>query len=67
MFNKVVGIDGIIITKLDGTAKGGSLFSIVNELKVPIYFVGIGEKKEDLSEFRKEDFINGILEGLYSE
>ena len=67
VFNKVVGIDGIIITKLDGTAKGGSLFSIVNELKVPIYFVGIGEKKEDLSEFRKEDFINGILEGLYSE
>ncbi len=67
VFNEVVGVDGIIITKLDGTAKGGSLFSIVHELKLPIYFVGIGEKKEDLSEFNKEDFINGILEGLYSE
>ena len=66
-FNEVVGIDGIIITKLDGTAKGGSLFSIVNELKVPIYFVGVGEKKEDLVEFNKEEFIEGILEGLYSE
>ena len=67
VFNEVVGVDGIIITKLDGTAKGGSLFSIVHELKVPIYFVGTGEKKEDLSEFDKEDFIDGILEGLYSE
>ena len=66
-FNEVVGIDGIIITKLDGTAKGGSLFSIVNELKVPIYFVGVGEKKEDLVIFNKEEFIEGILEGLYSE
>jgi len=66
VFNEVVGVDGIIITKLDGTAKGGSLFSIVNELKIPIYFVGIGEKKEDLMPFDKEEFIEGILEGLYS-
>jgi fused signal recognition particle receptor len=51
VFNEVVGVDGIIVTKLDGTAKGGSLFSIVNELKIPIYYVGVGEKKEDLVEF----------------
>jgi fused signal recognition particle receptor len=67
IFNETIGVDGIIVTKLDGTAKGGSLFSIVNELKLPIYFVGVGEKKEDLYEFNKEDFIDGILEGLYGE
>jgi fused signal recognition particle receptor len=67
VFNEIIGVDGIIITKLDGTAKGGALFSIVNELKLPIYFVGIGEKPEDLVEFDKEEFIDGILEGLYSE
>ena len=67
VFNEVVGVDGIIITKLDGTAKGGSLFSIVNELKLPIYYVGVGEKPEDLVEFDKEKFIDGILDGLYKE
>ena len=67
VFNEVVGVDGIIITKLDGTSKGGSLFSIVNDLKLPIYFVGVGEKENDLIEFNKEEFIEGIIEGLYSE
>ena len=67
VFNEVIGVDGIIITKLDGTAKGGSLFTIVNELKLPIYYVGVGEKPEDLVEFDKNEFIEGILEGLYSE
>jgi len=67
VFNEIIGVDGIIITKLDGTAKGGSLFSIVNELKLPIYYVGVGEKPEDLVEFNKDEFIEGILEGLYSE
>jgi len=65
VFNEVIGVDGIIVTKLDGTAKGGALFSIVNELKLPIYYVGIGEKPENLVEFDKEEFIEGILEGLY--
>jgi fused signal recognition particle receptor len=67
VFNEVIGVDGIIVTKLDGTAKGGSLFSIVNELKIPIYYIGVGEKKEDLVEFNKDEFIEGILEGLYNE
>jgi len=66
VFNEVIGVDGIIITKLDGTAKGGSLFTIVNELQLPIYFVGVGEKESDLVEFDKEKFIDGILEGLYN-
>jgi len=67
VFNEIIGVDGIIITKLDGTAKGGALFSIVNELKLPIYFVGVGEKPENLAEFDKNEFIDGILDGLYSE
>ncbi len=67
VFNDVIGVDGIIVTKLDGTAKGGALFSIVNELKLPIYYVGVGEKPENLVEFDKEEFIDGILEGLYSD
>jgi len=67
IFNESIGVDGIIITKLDGTAKGGSLFTIVNELKLPIYYVGVGEKPENLVEFNKDEFIEGILEGLYSE
>jgi fused signal recognition particle receptor len=57
----------VIITKLDGTAKGGALFSIVNELKLPIFFVGVGEKSEDLIEFNHEEFINTILEEIFSE
>jgi len=65
VFNEVIGVDGIIVTKLDGSAKGGALFSIVNELKLPIYYVGVGEKPENLVEFDKEEFIEGILEGLY--
>ena len=67
VFNEMIGVDGIIITKLDGTSKGGSLFTIVNELKLPIYFVGVGEKQENLIEFKKEEFIDGIVDGLYKE
>jgi len=67
VFNEVIGIDGIIITKLDGTAKGGALFSLVNELKLPIFYVGVGEKPENLVEFDKVEFIDGILDGLYEE
>lgn len=64
-FNEMVGIDGIIITKLDGTAKGGAIFSISEALKVPIFYVGIGEKPEDLIEFNSKDFVTGLLDKLY--
>ena len=66
-FNEMVGVDGVIITKLDGTAKGGALFSIVNELQLPVFFVGVGEKSEDLIEFNYEEFIDTILEEIFSE
>jgi len=66
-FNEMVGIDGIIITKLDGTAKGGALFSIVNELKLPIFYIGVGEQPDDLIEFNKDDFIESILKEIFKE
>lgn len=64
-FNEMIGIDGIIITKLDGTAKGGSVFSIAYELKLPILYIGVGEKPDDLIEFKANDFVNAILDEVF--
>lgn len=64
-FHEIVGVDGIIITKLDGTAKGGALFSISSKLKLPILYVGVGEKESDLIEFNSEEFVNSILDTIY--
>jgi fused signal recognition particle receptor len=61
-FNESIGIDGIALTKLDGTAKGGIVISIVNELNIPVKYIGIGEEKEDLIPFSAEDFVEAILE-----
>lgn len=60
-FNNFVKIDGIILTKLDGTAKGGVVISIEKTLKVPVYFVGVGEKIDDLIEFSPADFIDNLF------
>ena len=65
VFKDIIGASGVIVTKLDGTAKGGSLFTIANELRLPIYFIGVGERLDDLVKFDKNEFIDGILEGLY--
>ena len=65
-FNEMVGIDGIIVTKLDGTAKGGALFSISNQLELPIFYVGIGEKQDDLIEFSPESFVDSLLDEIYT-
>ena len=64
-FNEMIGIDGIIITKLDGTAKGGSVFSIADELKMPIFYIGTGEQPEDLIIFKANDYINTILDEIF--
>jgi fused signal recognition particle receptor len=66
-FNEMVGIDGIIITKLDGTAKGGSVFSIAYALSLPILYIGVGEQPEHLIPFDKYDFVDGILDAIYGE
>jgi len=65
-FNEMVGIDGIIVTKLDGTAKGGALFSISNQLELPIFYIGIGEKADDLMEFNPENFVDSLLDEIYT-
>ena len=61
IFNKSMNVDGLIITKIDGTAKGGALISIAKNYDIPIYFVGLGEKVEDLIEFNAKDFSNSII------
>lgn len=66
-FNEMIGIDGIIITKLDGTAKGGSVFSIAYALELPIIYVGVGEQPEDLIPFNKFEFVDGLLDALFIE
>ncbi|CAA6821766.1 MAG: Signal recognition particle receptor protein FtsY (=alpha subunit) (TC 3.A.5.1.1) [uncultured Sulfurovum sp.] len=65
VFNELIGIDGIIITKLDGTAKGGSVLSIAHELKLPIYFIGTGEQANDLIQFKANDYVNTILDEIF--
>ena len=65
-FHEMVQIDGIIVTKLDGTAKGGALFSISNRLELPIFYIGIGEKETDLMPFSPDEFVDSLLDGIYT-
>jgi len=62
LFSEAVEITGIILTKLDGTAKGGIIIPIVSELKIPIKYVGIGEKIEDLEIFEPKEFVEALFE-----
>ncbi len=64
-FNEMIDIDGIIITKLDGTAKGGSIFSIAYALKLPILFIGVGEQPTDLISFDKYRFVDSFLDAIF--
>ncbi len=64
-FNEMVGVDGIIITKLDGTAKGGSVFSIAYALSLPILYIGVGEQPDHLIPFDKYEFVDGILDAIF--
>ena len=61
LFDEAVELDGIVLTKLDGTAKGGFVVSLCGELKIPVVFVGTGEKLEDLELFDAEEFTEGII------
>lgn len=64
-FHEMVGIDAIIITKLDGTAKGGSLFGIAKALGLPIAYVGVGEGRDDLIPFEPDAYIETILDAIF--
>jgi fused signal recognition particle receptor len=61
LFNDALEVDGLVMTKLDGTAKGGVLFNITADLKLPIRFVGVGEKPEDLQEFDPKSFVEALI------
>lgn len=60
-FNEITPITGIIVTKLDGTAKGGIVIRLAREFKIPIKFIGVGEGIDDLDKFNGEDFANAII------
>ncbi|MDH4266845.1 MAG: signal recognition particle-docking protein FtsY [Deltaproteobacteria bacterium] len=61
MFNQAVGVTGIALTKVDGTAKGGILIAISDELKIPLRYIGIGEKVDDLRDFNARDFVEALF------
>ncbi len=61
LFNEALGVTGVVLTKLDGTAKGGIVFALASELKLPIRFIGTGESAEDFDEFDPEDFVDSLL------
>jgi fused signal recognition particle receptor len=61
-FMSAAGVNGIVLTKLDGTAKGGVAVAIANDLKLPIRYVGVGEKIDDLVPFSAEEYVNGLFE-----
>lgn len=66
-FQQAVRVDGVVVAKLDGTAKGGMVFAIADQLGVPISYIGTGEKMEDLSEFDAGRFVDSLLQPLEAE
>lgn len=61
VFHEKFGLDGLIVTKLDGTSRGGSLVGIYRELKLPIYFLGLGEKAEDLQAYQIDNYVDAVF------
>ena len=61
-FKELVDINGVVITKLDGSSKGGILIAVAAETGIPIYYIGVGEKAEDMDVFKAEDFAKGLLD-----
>ena len=62
LFKEAADITGIVLTKLDGTAKGGIVISLKQQLNLPVRFVGVGEQIDDLQEFVPEDFVQALFE-----
>ena len=61
VFNEMIGVSGLVLTKLDGSAKGGVIFGLAHDFKIPIRFVGLGEKEDQLQIFNAKQFVNGIF------
>ncbi|MBE2985041.1 signal recognition particle-docking protein FtsY [Campylobacter sp. RM9344] len=64
-FNDIVRLDGVIITKLDGTPKGGALFGVARELELPILYIGVGESMNDLVKFNPDEFLDGLMDVIF--
>jgi len=62
-----MAVSGIVLTKLDGTAKGGVILGIADQLQIPVRFIGIGERVEDLREFDADDFVEALFDRESSE
>jgi fused signal recognition particle receptor len=62
-FSNAIGVSGLILTKLDGTAKGGIVLRINSEINIPVRFIGVGEQIDDLQVFNKKDFVSALMEG----
>ena len=60
-FNKIIPVSGLIMTKLDGTAKGGIIFSLHKEIGIPVQFIGVGEELSDFEVFDPEKYVNGLI------
>ena len=60
-FHQAVGVTGLVLTKLDGTARGGIVIAIAEELKLPVRLIGVGESVEDLQDFQSEAFVDALL------
>jgi fused signal recognition particle receptor len=67
LFGEKSGVTGLVLTKLDGTAKGGIVVAIRQELDLPVKLVGLGEKIDDLQEFDSEQFVHALFAGLIQE
>jgi len=61
MFHETIGLSGVVLTKLDGTAKGGIVVRIVRELRLPVKLVGLGEKADDLQPFEPTKFVDALV------
>ncbi|WP_273125507.1 signal recognition particle-docking protein FtsY [Bacillus weihaiensis] len=66
-FSEATNVSGIVLTKLDGTAKGGIVLAIKGELDIPVKFVGLGEKMDDLQEFNTDQYVYGLFSGIIEE
>lgn len=64
LFKETTDVSGIVLTKLDGTARGGIVLAIRNEMHLPVKYVGLGEKVDDLRPFDSDDFVHGLFKGL---
>lgn len=62
-FKNAAALTGLILNKLDGTAKGGIIISIRKELNIPVKFIGVGEKLDDMQEFDRTEFVRALFEG----